>query len=366
MRFKISKKDLYRITSKADRITSKNVSLPVLANIILEAKDNKVYVRSTNLDIGLEIKIKAEVEKEGVVAISGQLLNSFLNSLSKNDDDLECFVEKSNFEIVSRNSKTLIKTVLCEDFPNLPEVQANKVFTISSEDLISGLKSVWYASSLSSIKPELSSIYIYGENGELVFVATDSFRLAEKRLKIKDVDNFENVLIPYKNVVEIIKILEDYKKVDILFDDNQIAFKNEEIYLISRIVDGSFPDYKQIIPKDFETKVSVLREDFMHAMKTVNLFADKFNQIKIGVSGINSNLFMKTESEDKGNSENNIKIKMEGKDVEVNFNYRYILDCFNSITSDSLNLEFNGSNKPLIIKGQRDLDFTYLVMPMNK
>jgi DNA polymerase III subunit beta len=367
MKFKTKKENLIWAVSKAEKIADKNISLPVLANIVIKSEKNKIKTISNNLDIGVELEYENSVEGEGVVALSGQVLISFLNSLSKNENEIEIEAQDNVLKITGKKSKSKIVTHSVEDFPDLPEINTKNSFKIKSEIFVDGLKSVWYAASLSNIKPELSSVYIYIENEDLVFVATDSFRLAEKRIKVKNLNQNINILIPFKNVIEIVRILEDVKEdVNIFVEENQIGIISNGIKIISRIIEGNFPDYKQIIPKNFETKVTVLKDDFLRVFKAVNVFSDKFNQASISIDTKTNELKVLINNQEKGVLDNVVDIKSEGGDIEVNFNYKYILDSVNSFDSESLILEFNGKLKPLVIRGLRDSSFTYLVMPMNK
>lgn len=367
MNIKINKDKLISILSKAERVTNKNANLPILVCINFELLNGELILSSTNLDIGFIGKIKVSSKDEGKFAVEGSLIGQFLNNLPKSDDEVELILDNSVLQIKTKSSSTKIKTQNTEDFPPIPEIKSSKTVNINSNQFVEGLKSVWYSSSISNIKPELSSVLIYSNGEELVFVATDSYRLAEKKLKIAKIGEFENVLIPYKNVVEIIKIIEDLdEEIEIVFDPDQIALKTDKINIITRIVNGSFPDYKQIIPKEFKTKVTVLKQDFIQQLKITNIFSDKFNQVTLEINKENSKMIAFSENQEKGDSLNEINIKTEGESVKANFNHKYIADCFNSIDSDTLVLEFNGTNKPLVIRGLKDNTFMYLVMPLNK
>jgi DNA polymerase-3 subunit beta len=367
MNIKIPKDKLISVLSKAERITNKNANLPILVCVLFELKNGELVLSSTNLDIGFIGKVKISSKEEAKFAVEGFLISQFLNNLPKSDDEVDLELVDSVLQIKTKSSSTKIKTQNAEDFPSIPEIKSSKTVKVNSLQFVEGLKSVWYSSSLSNIKPELSSVLIYSNSEELVFVATDSYRLAEKKLKIAKIEEFENVLIPYRNVVEIIKIIEDLdQEIEIIFDQDQIAIKTDKIFIITRIVSGSFPDYKQIIPKEFKTKVTVLKQDFIQQLKIANIFSDKFNQVTLEVDKNTSKMMAFSENQEKGDSLNEINVKTEGDSVKANFNHKYIADCFTSIDSDTLLLEFNGTNKPLVIKGFKANTFTYLVMPLNK
>lgn len=367
MNFEVIKERILNAISRADRVTGKNSSLPVLSCILIEAKNNTVVIRSTNLDIGLEITITAKVTEEGVLAVSGGVLNSYLASLGSGESILNFSEQNDNLYISSKNTETIIKTISHEDFPDIPKVKKTDSFKIKTKDLINGFQSVWYSASISNIKPELSSVYIYPEGEDIFFVATDSFRLAEKRVKIGNTDGFESILIPFRNTTEIVKILDGLDdEVELIFDENQVIFKTRSMYMISRVVDGTFPDYKQIIPKEETTVVNLLKEDLNQSMRVTNVFSDNFHQTLITISPSDDIFQISTKNKDRGETINKIKVRAEGESLKISFNYKYINDCLSSIKSDSLRFAFHGIGKPLIITGSKDGTFRYLVMPMNK
>ncbi len=352
--------------SKAEKITGKNMTLPILSCILIEAKGNFLTVKATNLDLGIEIKIPAKVAVEGVVAVPGQVLSSFLTNLV-GDNSLKIEEKEGNLYVFGTNSQTTIKCFPKEDFPTIPKIIDGQIYELNSPDLVKGLKSVWYSASLSSIKPELSSVYIHSGDNGLVFVATDSFRLAEKVIKFKKNSDFEQILIPFKNVVDLLKIISEEKDdLAVNFSKNQISFEYKDIYIVSRVIDGVFPDYQQIIAKDFKTEVIVLKQDLINNLKLSNVFSDSFNQINIKVSLKDKKLELKTKNANVGESVNKLVATVSGEEIEINFNHKYIIDCFQSIDSDSVSLSFNGLNKPMVIRGVSDKSFTYLVMPMNR
>jgi DNA polymerase III subunit beta len=366
MKIECNKTILLKALNKAERVVSKNPSLPVLSCLIIETDKDQIFIKATNLEIGLKIKVPAKIFNSGSVAIPSGIFTSYLSNLGSEEHLL---IEKiENILLVSGNkSETKINTLSPEDFPSIPDTVSTKTTKISSKELLEGLKSVWYASSITSMKPELSSVYIYPAGNELYFVATDSFRLAEKKIQIKT-DTFESVLIPQKNVTEIIKIFDDLdEKISINFEDEKVSFESDSgIYLISRVIDGNFPDYKQIIPKESKTEVTVLKNDIQNSLKIANLFSDNFNQIKFMIN-VEDNIFeMISKNSEKGETRNSVSGSIKGESLEINFNQRYINESFASIESESLTMFFNGNGKPMVIKSSRDSSFQYLVMPLNK
>lgn len=367
MKIECIKEKLLESIQKVEKITGKNLTLPILSCISFEAKNSQLTLKATNLDIGIEIVMPVKVISEGSAAIPGNTLLQFLSNIPQSEK-ITIETLEGNTVITTEHTNTIIKGLLSEDFPIIPKVTEGTSIEIKPEEFVSGLKSVWYSSAVTSMKPELSSVYIYHDGDEsLVFVATDSFRLAEKKIKTKKMKDFGNVLIPFKNVTEIIRIFDGVKDVvELVLGSNQIAFTWNGVYVVSRIIDGTFPDYKQIIPKESKTEVIVLKQDFIQSLKLANIFSDAFNQVTMRIVPGEKLFEITTRNNDLGENHNNLDSVLKGEDITISFNYKYIVDCFQSISSDSLALYFQGLGRPLIVRGVSDSQFMYLVMPMNK
>lgn len=367
MNFECLKEKLEEAIGAAGRASSKNTSLPVLEGVYLSAEKNKVVVRGTNLEVGVEIVIPARVLEQGIVVVHGDVLSRFLNTLPI-DRKINIEKKKNLLSIDAGSVNTLINTLSAEDFPALPRLEKQTPVVLESSSFSEGLKSVWYSASPSSMKPELSSVYILNNGGTFVFAATDSFRLAEKKVFGIKTDSFKEVLIPYKNISEILRFFEEssHNRVEMRVAESQISFSTKDRYLTTRIIDGNFPDYKQIIPKEFTTEVVVLKRDLLDALKTTNIFANKFNQIYFSINPSKKEFSIKTQNNEVGESLYDLKAALQGEEIEISFNFRYVTDCFQSIPQDSVTLKLSGAGKPMIISGVGDESFTYLVMPMNR
>ncbi len=352
----------------AERIVGKHMTLPVLSCFFLEAsKNNTLTIKATNLDLGIEIVIPAKTEEAGSATVPGSTLASFVGGLNEFDKNIKLDLDQGNLKIRTSRGSGVIKTLPHEDFPSIPRVSSGTTFMINGVEFVKGLKSVWYSSSVSSVKPELSSVFVYCEDGYVVFVATDSFRLAEKKIKTKKDKDFGQILIPHKNIPEIMRVLENIDDdVEVNLDKNQISFIYKGIFLISRVIDGSFPDYKQIIPKSYITEATVLRQDLINALKLSNIFSDKFNQVNVKINPSSNKCEIRTKNNDVGENITSLEAVVTGDALEINFNYKYIIDSFQSIDSDSVTLCFGGLNKPMVINPVSDQTFRYLVMPMNR
>jgi len=366
MKFDCPKEKFSKAFSKIEKVSSRGSSNPILKCVLLEGKEHSLVLRATNLDIGIEISLPIKLEEEGSVAVSSSVLGSFI---SQSDKEKSFRFEKKNdiLNVSSDHYSANMKLLSVEDFPLIPRPEKTESFTISSKDLIKGLRSVVYSASVSTIKPELASVYIYPEENFLVFVATDSFRLAEKKIKIKNKVQFDQILIPFKNVTDIVRILEEKDEdIEVSFDKNQVSFSSDDFYLVSRTVDGSFPSYKQIIPKDSKTEAILLKQDLINTLKVAHVFSDTFNRVTFVINPEEKVFEIRTKNNDIGENTSKVGGSLTGEPVQISFSYKNIFDCFQSIDSDSISLSFDGLNKPLVIKGIGDKTFFYLAMPMNK
>ena len=359
------KKDLKEAVSICDRISGKNLNLPILSNILLDADGKDLKLISTNLELGVEIIIQAKIENKGKITVPSNIFNSFLSNIS-GSDQINLEIKNNNLIISTNNNSTLIKSQPIDDFPNLPKLKSDNKFSIPIIDFISGLKMVFYSCSLSTIKPEISSVYLYSNKTNMItFTATDSFRLAEKKFNYF-FPELGPILIPFKTVVEIIRIFEGKEgMVDILFNKNQINIIKENIIFISRITDGVFPDYNQIIPKKFTTDVIINKDFFINSLKISGVFSGKLNELNIVVNSEDGFFTIKTSNNELGENISKIPAKITGESVKITFNHKYIYDCLPNINSEEIILRFSGEGKPLLITGAQDNTFQYLVMPMS-
>jgi DNA polymerase III subunit beta len=365
MKITATKEKLLHAVTQASRIASKNATLPVLQGILLDARDGTLIVRATNLDLGIEVMLPARVDTPGTAAVSGTVLTSVLTSVHTTDP-VVFEGDTQQLIVTAGQHHAALMRIPHEEFPVIPKVPKDDTQSVALPDLISGLRSVWYSASHSSIKQELSSVYIYPSEGTVVFVATDAFRLAEKKVSSKKPLTFEPILLPLKNISDTIRILEGASgHLSIGWSKNQIGFYHTDFYLTSRVIDGVFPDYKQLIPKQYSTEAVVLKQDILNALKVTSVFSDALNKIVFSLQPSQKKFTCSARNTTVGEYSEALPAALSGEDFNGTFNHRYILDCFQSIPTDSVVLQFSGPGKPLVIRGVSDPSFLYLIMPMS-
>lgn len=368
MKFSLKKDNLGHLIGLAERVAGKNLSLPILGSILIEVDGEKLVIKATNLDVGIEVETPIISGSDGRVAIPGAVFGNFLNNI-ENEQKIEASEVNGNLLVVAGKNQATIKCQLADDFPTIPRFTPEAGFEITAGKFVGALKSVAYAASLSSIKPEIASVYLYQDDGKIVLVATDSFRLAEKKIELGSSEAPEglNLIIPLKNALEVIRVFDSLPwEMKVSWDKNQIAFSTDSIYLTSRLIDGVFPDYQQIVPKDFKTEVAVSKTELLNALKITSIFTDKLNQTSITVLPKEGVVEVKTHNDSVGANTSRLSATISGEGFELVINSKYLLECLNSVNSENINLRIVAPGKPVVVSGAGDQSFTYLIMPINR
>ena len=356
-------KRLKTILESVSKISTKHATLPVLQCVLLEVQNKILTIKATNLEIGIEGSVAVTVEEEGVIAVPAHILLQTVNLVTQPTITLS--TEGDVLHVESKSSKTDIKSIPVSDFPSIPKV-GGEALIIQGSLFALGIKTTAFAASQSSIKPELGSIYIYQKKEHsLTFVATDAFRLMEKTVPQKNLILSESILVPYKNALELARIAEAVVgDISLYINENQCALIAGDIYITSRLISGTFPDYEQIIPKEYKTNTTMLVSDFAQALKKTSIFLNKFMQLTVTISG--GTLTLSAQSGDAGATTESIQAHVDGEDIIVSFNQRYINEVVPHIHDDSVLLKCAGIGRAMIVENVHDKSLRYVVMPMNK
>lgn len=369
MKFICVQNKIRNALEQAAMTSSKNQELQVLGCFLIEAKNNKIIIQTTNIDVATQIEIPAQVDSEGIAAVPVEVFLKVVSSNKDSQEAIECELEEGNLLVTTKRNSTTIKTIPYEDFPTSPYITDGSTLAVPTKRLIEGITSVSFCAAHSNIKPELSSVFIYSEGTDVYFVCTDGFRLAEKRIPQIQIEEDLSLLLPIQAADIIAKMLErvdDEMEVLITYTDNQIAFSTEDLYITSRLVAGNFPDYKQLIPEEKTTSAVMLKTDLHDVMRLIGVFSDQFYEVSLEVKPSEKYFALYTQNKDVGQNQSKVDAALEGEDVIIKFNHRYIQDVFPSIATDSLEMSFTEPNKPLKIETVPSSAFTYIVMPLNK
>ena len=345
----------------AEKMVGKNLSLTSLQAILIIASGNSLKIRATNLAVGVEYEIPAEIAVEGVVLVKADIISSVVNYLQ--GDTVELSVVDTTLTVQTKHHHTIINTIpTTDEFPTLPIIEGQS-FTVKTSVLKEGIRSVYFCAAATDIKPEISSIFMYSDEENLVFVATDSFRLAEKKIHVKQIPEISSMLLPYKNIPDILKILDSLDEVVVTFHKNQCSLVGGGIYFTSRLINGAFPDYRQIIPKEEKTKITLMKSELVNSLRLSTIFTDKFSHVSITIPEDKKSCLISSKNAEIGKSDTMLDAVIQGEPITVSCNLRYVLDMFQSIASDSVSMSFTEPTRPIISRGTSDNSFLYLLMP---
>jgi DNA polymerase-3 subunit beta len=366
MKFTCKREDLLSKLELTVRVTTRQHTLAVLQCVYIHATKSGIELQATNLELGVSATLPGKVEEVGAAAVPATI---FLNTITLlKHPTITLTVEGGSLTIATGESTTKIKTLPHDEFPTITKTNTNTK-TLKGKLLAAGLKTTLFAVSQSSIKPELGSVYVTQKKPHtLTFVATDSFRLVEKTAAIEGAGFDEPLLIPNKNAVEISRILESLDEdPHYVHSENQLILSFPSgVYVSSRLTEGNFPDYEQIIPKEYETHATILVGDLIQALKKTNIFTNKFLQVSVVVDKDKKQLTLRSENTDAGTTEEVVPATVTGPTLTLSFNQQYLTDPLGHISDESVSLAFAGMGRPMVLSGVNDTTFRYLVMPMNK
>ena len=263
-----TKENLKRALSLASRAVGNNTTLPVLNNLLLKVEKGQLKIAATNLEIAIKTWIGVEIEEVGEITVPAKTITEHISNIS--DEKVRLKTKGNDLLVESEKTNSIVKGLAAEEFPLIPDIKGEKSIETNAKELAGALNQVSFASAFSETQPELSGVMLGIEEKEVKMVATDRYRLAEKTLKLKERGSMKKIIIPNRVVTEVVRILGDTSGgVELLASENQVLFKTQEAEIISRLIEGKYPDYHEIIPKDFSTEVKNTNERVCFSVKTI-------------------------------------------------------------------------------------------------
>ena len=363
MKLVCTKENLKKGLFVVSRVVGTGNPLQVLNNILVKTDQGRIKLSSTNLEIGVNTWVGGKVEEEGALTVPAKLINEYINNLPTEKVTLES-LKDNTLNLESENYHTKIKGLPHEDFPLIPQVTEEPFAKIDAAELRNSFAETIWASAANETQPEISGIFMGFEGDQIRIAATDRYRLAERTAKLLEpARGTKEVIVPARTVSEVYKILSISRgTVEIYFSESQVLFKFDETELISRLIDGSYPDYRQIIPKSFKTEAVVDRQGFTHALKAAALFAPDSNNVTVEVKS--KGITVTASSMAAGENITQVEAKVTGDDNVAVFNYRYLLDCLNNLSEPSVNFKMINDASPSALLPQGRDNYTYIVMPI--
>ena len=366
----ILKNNLKEAIAIAERAIGDNANLPILKNFLIKAEPNVLRLSATNLELGIHATTSAKVMTPGTVTVSANLLSSVVSNISSERLDIE--QKDALLEIRADNYEVSLPLMPPEDYPALPTVEDKKEsLTIASALMNDALSRVATAVQFSELRPEISGVYFDLEPDQLILAGTDIFRLAEKKIpKSLFESNFEKshtCIIPLRTIQEFMRVsAKRDQEIKWYFGENLVLVAGENWEIVSRLINGSFPDYMGlgIIPKEFQTEVELEREELMNALKLAGAVSQSqaVSEIKLVVPAGKKNLEIFSAEKSFGKTKAMLPAKISGSPTEIYFNWRYLWDGLKGFTDKTITLALNGSDKAALLKS-KDTSYIYILMP---
>ncbi len=366
MKIICTKENLLKGINIVSSCIKKSASLSILSNILLEVEKGQIKLSATNLEIGIINYIRGKIEKEGRAVIPAQLFLSYVNNLPQ--EKIILSLEGDVLTLACNDFRADIKCYDPNEFPLIPEVEGEIICKFKGDELKTSISKVVFASAKDESRPEIAGILLKLGKKESFLAATDSYRLAEKKVKTEEVNVENDYIIPADTILEVGKIINSDNTIEVVSSEGQLKFSFDNVIFISKIVDGQYPDYKQIIPDGSTVKIKLNRNEFIQALKSSSLFSKQdTNEVNIETDLKNKEIIIQAESKQVGVGKTKLStLNIEGKDEKVIFNHQYILEGLSAIKSSEVLLLFNNDSGPAVLKAVDDDSYLYIIMPIKK
>lgn len=366
MEIKIIQEKLAKALGAVSRVAAgTKASLPILSNVLIRVDDNKVSLTTTNLDMAVVSYLPATQCKNGVITVPARLMAEFVSNLPRGEV-VNIVSKDDKIEIRAGEYSSTINGASAEEFPELPEIEDDNAvkFQMGVDEFKAGLSQVMIAASSDMTRPALTGVYFNTFEGALYLAATDGYRLAERKF-IDKVQSEVAAIVPTASLQEVLRsISDDVEEIEILFDEAQVRFRLGEIEVTSKLIDGSFPDYRQLIPKQTEINVELKRDELVRITKLAALFAKEVGGSIVCESSVEKGGFsVASVANELG--ENNSSIKIEVKaDGKVTLNSRFLLDALNVLNDKEVEFGFSNKLDPVVLRDKKSTEYVHIIMPL--
>lgn len=377
MKFVCSQSEFNTHLSLTGRVVPARPNKPVLSNVLIRADDDAQQVTLIGFDetLGVQTSFKATVEEAGELTLPAKLLESIVSRLPAEDIAVQEAEEDAAVTLTCSSGEYQVRGLSAEDYPSLPVVDDGQTSALSAEVLLSGLRGALFATSADETKQVLTGVHLLAEADLLEFAATDGHRLAVVKATDESAQQAEatsatnmDVTVPAKALRELEKMLQGYQStepVQLTLDPTQVVFELGNQRLITRLLEGQYPNYRQLVPKQFERQVTLDRKQLMGALERIAVLADQKNNIvKLSFDAEQQSVAVSVEAQEIGSGREVVTAQVTGDSLEIAFNVRYLLDGLKALGTNEVQMQCNTATSPAVIVPLGELQMTYLVMPV--
>jgi DNA polymerase III subunit beta len=361
MKLKVTQENLNKALGLVARVANTRGTLPILSNVLLKIEGNRLSVAATNLDIAISCQLGAQVQTEGSLTVPARLLQDFVNGLPSGVIELE--QDDQRLKVTTDSYKSVINGVAADEFPVMPAIEGGTTWKVSAPLLKKALQQVLIAASGDESRPVLTGVLFHTVDGVLYAAATDSYRLAEKRL----VELREDVklLIPATALHDVLRIISDFEgEMQIVHDEQQVQFRAGDVELVARLIEGNYPDYRKLIPASFATTATLARSELVNITKVSSLFArESAGSIVVSVDEPSESIWIHAVASQLGENNATLKVAASGSG-SITLNSRYLLDGLQALDTKTVKIGFNGKLEAVMITDSESDDYLHIIMPL--
>jgi DNA polymerase-3 subunit beta len=355
----VSREALLEKLALVGRAVSTRTAVLVLGGIQLRAVDGELRLAATDMELSLRASVDADVGDEGEVVVPGRLLLDIVRSLPESEVSIEQHLGESVVAVACGGASYRIHTYAAEDFPRLPEIDGSRLQAVERDALIDTVARVGRSASRDESRPVLTGILVRFESGKIVMAATDSYRLAVKETPCESTLPELEAIIPARALQELSRL--DVSELQLGVYDNHVVFGGEGTWLTTRRIDGQFPNYRQLLPKQFEHELELPREELLDVVRRVSVMAQRNSPLRLRFA--EGELMVSAQTQDVGEARESLPASFGGEPLEIGFNADFLRDGLESVDSSTVTLKLISPLRPAVLEGET-ADYTYLIMPI--
>jgi len=361
MKLQVTQENLNRALNSVARVANSRGTLPILANVLIKTSNNRLSLSATNLDIAITHYIGAKVGQEGSITVPARLMQDFVSSLPEGVIELD--LQETKLHVTTDQYQSVVNGIVADDFPVMPAISGGNHWKVSAASFKKALQQVVFAASNDETRPVLTGVLLHTVDGELRMAATDSYRLAEKRLGANKQES--RLLIPASALHDLLRVLGDGDgDIQVTHDEQQILFQVNDVELVTRLLEGKYPDYQKLIPDSFATEAVLKRADLVNVTKVSSLFArESAGSVTIEVEEKSQQLSIRSVASQLGENTASAAAKVTGTG-SITLNSRYLLDALNALSGEEVAFGFNGKLEPTRLLDPANPDYIHIIMPL--
>lgn len=361
MKLQVTQENLSKALGSVARVANSRGTLPILSNVLLKTIDGRLSIAATNLDIAITHFIGSKVREEGSITVPARLMQDFVGSLPSGVIDLD--LSDNKLQISTEKYESVINGVSAEEYPVMPAIEGGVSWKIPGQSLKLALQQVLMAASSDDSRPVLTGVYWHTEEGNLYLAATDSYRLAEKKLMKTTQET--KLLIPAASLQDVLRLVGDFNEdIQVVYDEQQVLFRVGDVELVTRLIEGTYPDYRKLIPRSFAHSATLKRADLTNITKVSSLFArESAGSVTIHLDEKSQQVSIRSIASQVGENIASATANITGEGV-ITLNSRYILDALHALSGEDVEFSFNDKLEPTALVDPKSDDYTHIIMPL--